>query len=588
LVERIKTGKLADRTTDIYRASRAQYERLSQTRYFWPGVYGLFLLLVFAWAWTFLHARLGAHFSQDSYGYFLLGKNVFEGLGYTTFSARDLSVDPSWPVVSKSFPPLHPILIGFVHFITDLGMRSASLVSLLFLAGTLVALFFFTRELDKASWLIPFFAFVVFFGTNQFYREEMEAGRSIPGMMLFFFLVVIFFLKSLDRGERKIKYEILSGALLAAMLHQRFDQTLFCLAFLFFSFFIYKLRGFSTKESLFKTSTILGTFVLFSLPWAIRNIVQFGAPFASDNTGSVKTTFTGLFCNSFWLPGQEPPTIFTHPEKWMNQRLGFLERNFDKIKTLSAPLIYFTPVAVLVMWKTLSFKQRVFAFLTLVTFFTTLTTISLTPYGDNRYFSLVHLNLCIVFGICVSHVFKLNTTEALRRFTHVALILVLLYKTLSGPNGSHIRKDFLTGNLIPNDQKAMIHNYNLFSQSLSPYLKKEDILSIRPHAERYTYFTGRRTVYVPSSLGRNQRAFYAFVKKWGVDYFFVFKKGVKQLRLQKYVVATIRGRKLVDCNAFMRDKKPIFERKGAIPRPRPRPRPHPKPRARKGRRPWKK
>ena len=557
----LKASKLIEGITSSYRFMAARYAALERMRFFRPFLLGVLILLTFMWAWTFLHDRLGEHFSQDSFGYFLLSKNIFSGLGFTSFSARDFSVEPVWPVVSKSFPPLHPLLVGFVNFITGLGMRSASLISLFFLGGTIVTMFFFTRELDRESWLMLFFAFVLFFSTNKFYREEMEAGRSIPGMMLFFFLAVMFFLKTLDEGGRKIKYEILSGALLAAMLHQRFDQTLFCLAFLFFVFFIYKLKGFSTRESLVRTGTIAGTFFILSLPWAIRNMVQFGVPFASDNTGSVKTTFTGLFCNSFWLPGKEPPTIFTHPDRWLDQRERFLLRNFDKIVVLSRSTIYLVPIAVLAMWKTLTFKQRVFAFFMVVSFATTLTTISLTPFGDHRYFSLVHLNLFIVLALCISNAFKSNSTKPIRRFVHVTLVLVLLCSTFTGKRGVNIREDFFWGNLIPNNLEVRRLDYKNLNKQLFKYVKGTDILSIKPHAERYTYFTNRRTVYVPSTLGRNQRLLYEWVKRWDVDYMFIYRKNVKQLRLGKFVVAHIRGRPLVDCKAFLKEKRNIFENK---------------------------
>lgn len=541
-----------ERSARAYRVSKERYRKLSGSRYFHPILYGLLFLVAILHGWALLHARLGAHFTQDSYAYYLLGKNVFGGLGYTSYCARDFSVEPVWPVLSQSFPPLHPILTGLVDVITDLGVRSLSVVSLFYLMGTIVTMFFLGRGLDKKSWLFLFFAFIAVIGTNPFYREELEAGRSIPGMMLFYLLAMGCFVRTLDGKVRSRRTEILCGVMLAAMLLQRFDQTLFTLAFLFCSFFIFKLRGLNTRQSLIRTGTIAGAFAVASFPWALRNIIHFGSPFASDNTGSTMSTFRGLYCCHFWLPGMEPPSLFTHPEMWLNQRLKFLSSNFDKIVNITHHLVYVVPVAVLAMWRTFSFRQWVFIFFVLIQFCTTLFTISLTPYGDNRYFSLVHLNLAVVVAMVIANAFHAGSTRVIRAVVQTAMVLYLLHTTFSNANVRRFEADLLAGKIIPQTPDAKIANHRRMEAIVSKYVKQDDVLSVKPNADGYTAFTGRRTVYWPSTIKTNRRGLAEWIEVWSVDYFLLPRKYVKRLRLDPFVVAPVGSRLLVDANAYLR------------------------------------
>ncbi|MDP1108695.1 hypothetical protein, partial [Klebsiella pneumoniae] len=83
-------------------------------------------LIAISWALAILWLlpTFGHQFSPDSYGNFLIGRNLFHGLGFTSPSARDLFVPPVYPVVSRSFPPLYPVLVGAVDRLTGAGIAS--------------------------------------------------------------------------------------------------------------------------------------------------------------------------------------------------------------------------------------------------------------------------------------------------------------------------------------------------------------------------------------------------------------------------------------------------------------------------------
>ncbi len=528
--------------------------RVSSHRFFVPIVTGILLIISFIWAWCLLFPKLGSYFSQDSYAYYLIGKNIFRGLGYTTDCARDLSVPPVWPVVSKSFPPLHPLLVGFADFILGLKIRSASAVSLLYLGGTLVATLYLGRELEKRAGLFVFFAFIATFALNGAYREELEGGRSIPGMMIFFLLLMLFHLKTLPPNPRKRIFEILSGVCAGAMLLQRFDQTLFSLVYLFLCFFIYRRFGLSKSESLKRCGLIVGAFTLTVLPWAIRNTVQFGAPFASDNTASVFGTFRGLACCAFRPHGYIPQTIFTDPEVWLNQKLGNLSKNLFRILAVTHYTVLVVPAVFAAMWKTFSPKQRLFALTAFIHLCMTLLTISLTPYGDRRYFSLVHLNTLIVAAFCAANLFELKGVRTIRGLIQAGLVVFLFASTFSATNLERIGTAISHKTLIPQNPKKEKSKFTKMERVVRKHVKKKDTLVVKPNADGYTAFTGRRTVYFPSTIHSNRRDFAEWLKAWSIDFLLVPKNTVTNLRLDKFVIDEVSGRKLVDANAFLKSK----------------------------------
>ncbi len=530
-----------------------EFFSFASRKHFKAGLYSVLILATFLWAWTLLHDKLGSHFTQDSYAYYLLGKNLFSGLGYTTFSARDLAVEPVWPVLSKSFPPLHPILSGLVNSISDLGIRSLSLLSLIYLAATLVVILMFGNTIDKNGRLFVFFAFAALIATNSAYREELEAGRSIPGMIVFFLLTMFLFYKTISDNAPKYVYEILCGFSAAAIMLQRFDQTLFCAAFPILSLCVFRLQKLSWHQSLIKTGLITFSFGSALLPWTVRNIVQFGAPFASDNTGSVTTTFRGLQCCAVWLPGSEPPTLFTNPSMWMDQRILFLKSNFKSIMSVSHYTVFAAMLFPALIWKKLSFFKKICVSFMGIHFLTSLATVSLTPYGDARYFSLVHLNFYIILAVCVSSLLENTKLKAFSIAAKTTGILLLAFAVISSFTVKKHTDSLLNGRIIPQTTEALEAQFLKMDKIVSRHLKEDDILSLKPNAEGYAVFTGRRTVYYPSTVGSNRKILTRWMKKWNIEYLLLPKKDITKLRLQSYVLENVYGRLLVDGKAYLRE-----------------------------------
>lgn len=505
-----------------------------------------FITSAFLWAWSMIHFDLGSHFTQDSFGYFLLAKNIFSGLGFTSFSARDFYIEPTWPVISRSFPPLHPFLIGLVDLIFGFGIRSAALLNIFVLFGTIVTFLILSRTLNKSTWFVIAFSFILFFWANPYYREELIAGRSIPCTIMFYYLAIIFFAKSIISNNNHRWHECMCGFFLCLMLHERFDQMLFCLLFIPASFIFYRLNGSSNWESFIKSGTITLVLVVFSLPWVIRNIIQFQTPFASNNTMAVISVNPDMACLNYWLPGDEPPTIYTAPNIWINQRIAFLVKNLKKIWEIAKHVIYIAPIAALAVWRRFHTLQKMFAIVSVLNMAASLITVSLTPYGDHRYFSLIHANLCIITFIGIASFLDRNRLKKIRNILFVLTIPLLVSLLLLDTHRTPLIRYLLKGQIIPNDTNIQQIYFETIKDAFQPYLSADDLLGVSFDAEKFTYFTGYKTISFPTNMRVHTRGLKQWMERWHVDFLILYNEQVKILNIEELVVAEAYGRSLID------------------------------------------
>lgn len=519
------------------------------------AVIGLTLLFVFVYAWSLLAPKLGSSFSQDSYGYFLLGNNLMGNKGFTSPSARDFNVEPVWPVSSRSFPPVFPLLVGAMNWLTGYGIQSNAIVNLLVLVLFIVVLIHFFKNIVDWAWILLMFSFVLFVATNPYYREEVLAGRSIPTTMLALFGFYTCFAKSLEERPRFFGSSILAGICLAIMMHTRFDQTLFCLAAVPFSFVLYRWKGDTNLEALKKTGTMFGAFLLVSMPWMVRNTRLFGLPFASDNAVAVFSTHPSLVGICYWPAGSEPDTIWTNLALWLNQRQHYLIANFKKIMHITSFTICWIPVIPLLLWRILTNKQRSFYLYACLHILCTIFSISISPYGDPRYFSSIHLNLLVMGFMCGAAVLDLAVAPLMEKILTYVALLVMLVLPFTDASRTPIAEHLLKGQLLPGDVKSQQARYGAMKAAFSPHFQSDPVIAVHHDAEIFTYYTGYRTIYYPINLKRRTKGLAEWIAKWNVDYLVLFQPMVRSLKMKKYVLASASGRTLLDAREFLKDQR---------------------------------
>jgi hypothetical protein len=140
----------------------------------------------------------------------------------------------------------------------------------------------------------------------------------------------------------------------------------------------------------------------------------------------------------------------------------------------------------------------------------------------------------------------------IRAIVQTAMVLFLLHITFSDANVRRFNADLLAGNIVPQTAAKKAASFQGMEAIVSKYVKADDVLSVKPNADGYTAFTGRRTIYWPSTIKRNRRGLAEWIQIWSVDYFLVPKSIVNRLRLQSFVVTNVNSRLLVDANAYLK------------------------------------
>ena len=77
-----------------------------------------FLIVPLSWLvlMVYYSPTFGYDYSRDTYGYYLVSKNIFSGEGFSSSALRDFyltNFDNFFP--TRSFPPLWPTLIGLLR-----------------------------------------------------------------------------------------------------------------------------------------------------------------------------------------------------------------------------------------------------------------------------------------------------------------------------------------------------------------------------------------------------------------------------------------------------------------------------------------
>ena len=510
-----------------------------------------FLAFTFFWMWLELHGLLGNSFSPDSYAFFLLGQNIFDGLGFSSFSLRDFYIDVAWPIPSRSFPPLYPLLVGLTDFVFSSRIQSGVGLNLFLLFATLFTFAFLSRSLSKSHWFFLSLSFLLFFDLNKPYQYELGAARSIPLMILLYLLFLFFFLKSLEEEAGTRKNTILCSASLCALLLSRFDQMPFCLAVLAMTPFIYRVKGTQFNRGIKKGATIAIVFVLLYLPWGVRNTVQFGTPWASDNAITAKSTHESIVQMTYWKKGEYPPSLFEEPKVWLKQRISYLKRNWKKFNKSTHHIVYYVPLLVLAFWATFTTSQRLVLFLGLLNALFTFAAISLTPYGDLRYFSLVHLNLILALGLCVTNLLKVTSGRLSMFVAGVTIVVCLVTLPFHDRELRSKASDLFSGRFIAHDVDRKQRFYDKLVSHMEQHLSSNTLLAV-PRPEEWTYFTKSRTTWLPRN-GSQTEHLVAWLKKFEVDFLVLGKKEEQALKLTSVAIDENQGVRLLDAKQVIAD-----------------------------------
>ena len=472
-----------------------------------------FLIVPLSWIvlMVYYSPKFGFSYSRDSYGYYLIGKNLFSGEGYTSPVLRDFYLthfDNFFP--SRSFPPLWPILIGLLDKIIHNGIASGLVINLAVTYGVLFSWFKFSLRFDKAVFIL-FGSLLFFLFVNEPFSAEILSGRSVPVVLL----CLIVLLNVLSSDNLSKSHYFIAGALLGLISLTRTD----CLLFTLGAPLVILLRK---DAHLRAVVTIYAGMFLTLLPWLIRNIWVFGTPLASDNALTAMSTYPAVIPINYFEGA--PPLLTEDYKLWAAQRIQYLLVNIKNLNAMLAPLGGWIIIAcsligffISISNAKINFKESCLYGLTWLWVIANLASVSMTPFPDLRYFSISAFLIMTSGTLTIFNAVSrysgsnvpLNETEHKKKkawliHSLIGLIafifIVISYSKELNRNGSD--------------------HYKGLQQAFGTIIKPTDLVG-SPDADTQTYYTGWKTIYLPLNLPSADENFMAWAKKWKVRYIIV-------------------------------------------------------------------
>ena len=189
----------------------------------------------------------------DNFAYYLLGKRLANGLGYTNATTVELTPH-------NHFPPGYPALLCvFMKTIGD-DQDTLNFMNGLMMYGTLLILYFLIKRLTGSAALAFAAAFITALNSHLL-RSSTITMSEVPFIFVSM-LAILFFIKAVeDRRELKSPWLYLSIALIAACYHTKTTAVA-----LIGGVAVYLAFAKDWK----RLAVTVGGFVLLCLPWYIR------------------------------------------------------------------------------------------------------------------------------------------------------------------------------------------------------------------------------------------------------------------------------------------------------------------------------
>jgi hypothetical protein len=480
-----------------------------------------FWIVPLAWVLVihYVHVHFGERYTSDSYGLYLLGKNIFEGNGYFSPAIRDFYLDPNGPWLSRSFPPLYPFLVGLTDFFLNQGMAAGQVANLFIGLFLLYVWFIICKRISGYLFFVPFFIPIIYssIGAQSLWVDAIAARTNT---ITFFIMMLVLNLLSDVSSTTNNKTYGWAGACLGLLTLARFDSMVFCFALPVIMFCFTKV---SFKQMLLMFSTML----LVMLPWAIRNMIVFHTPFASDNTISVMSTYPRIVQLCFFE--DRIPLITDNPSMWLHQHLNYLKSNigtlFSTLSIANGKIVSFLYMAGLVfafIYRKDNYPKWIFFIISFTWIVLHLFTVSLTSYGiDPRYYIISNFLILGGFSIFIISIInkiinlKFSISETSRdpnpRFKTIGFELMTLVGIVLITIHIYAKDLYLNKN----------DRWWPWTQHIENMPVKKGALVASKEAELISFYTGWNTIYIPENAFTLDNNYLAWLKHWKPSYLII-------------------------------------------------------------------
>lgn len=237
---------------------------------------------------------------------------------------------------------------------------------------------------------------------------------------------------------------------------------------------------------------------------------------------------------SYFATGHEPGSVSTDPALWFRQRISYFGANILEWLSVSRYLPLVVVPAAVVAWRRAPSAGRWLMGVWAWHILSVLAVLSLTPYRYLRYFSLAHLETWLLGALVLG---QLLPERAVIRtvWWWSAVVLFVVHEIGIGlPKASLIwRPEQVPARTMPGQLAAALPTSGpVFVGSIE--------------AERFAWFTGRSTIFVPRNWDSDHEGFRAWLQHFRPTHLAVPVATVQQLELTAKPLAEAEGWVLIE------------------------------------------
>jgi 4-amino-4-deoxy-L-arabinose transferase-like glycosyltransferase len=465
----------------------------------------------FSWLFLifFLYSWFGKNYSEDSFTYYLLGKNLTSGMGYYTSFVRDLHIQVTQPWFSRDFPPLFPLFVGLTDKITGAQIASGLVLNLVILFFILHVTYSMSTKVPGARGHFLFLGVLLFICWNKPFLKEIVQAGSLP-LSLLILLCIVHFL-TWKRYYKGLSSSICIGALLGLLALTRFDAILFC--FLFPMIYI-----FESKDRFKKTLHAYIGLLLVLSPWLIRNWLVFNQLFASSDLANITSILKDPLQTGYYKYGFQ--TFSASPTLWIYQRTSNLLVNLNIFfNQIGIPGLILFLILIGTSIKKIRERQPwgSIHLLAVVWVFCNFITVSLTPHHGPKLFSISILLLLfsliydlIRFGN-KSMILKPSMPRRVRILWAISVSILIVGTILA------LQKPIFS--VTPKLQAA----YDTLVEDFGKSLTAESFIATDNPATLH-YFSGWKTIHIPHNARGFDENFMEWMTRWNVSHMIVIQE----------------------------------------------------------------
>jgi len=377
-------------------------------------------------------------------------------------------------------------------------------------------------------------------------------SRVVHTELPFMLFGILFLLALFNFRERKSDYFLIS--LFFALSYLTRYQALYTLPIIACAYMFMKTKSLKATAKHITVMAII--FLVLASPWLIRNIQVAGGPFTNDIGYLITAHYGGRdFSHYIYSLDTKPETFFKvllgNPllaaKEYVNTFTGLIMQT--PLLVFSNPLLFFFALIGAINYRNYGKKEEMFAiFLYIIITYATMSfTLPIARYIYNLIPIYAFLSATGIYAMY--RIYGTKIRDYIEVYVPILMLSVLFVLAM------HLFLISFAYHNLENKGESSLGTSVLFKEFIEPNNLTNSTFMVDSFPYFYEYYSGTRMKVVQFPYYTNEKDFYSYAEKYGVEYVVLHKDSI--LRIPIKLPANFTGQKI-----FENDKRIVYTLEG--------------------------